>query len=151
MKMNLLGIVLATSLFVGCKEPVPAPEPESLLSLSVDAVSVQYEAQDVVVSVTADGLEINIDAQQSVFAFIGKIQEETHRFAISYHRKLRSKRLSYSELDQIPGIGPKRKADLIKTFKSIHGIKHASMYELERILPKDSAIAVYQYYSDKKE
>ena len=55
MKMNLLGIVLATSLFVGCKEPVPAPEPESLLSLSVDAVSVQYEAQDVVVSVTADG------------------------------------------------------------------------------------------------
>lgn len=101
--------------------------------------------------VTADGLEINIDAQQSVFAFIGNIQEETHRFAISYHRKLRSKRLSYSELDQIPGIGPKRKADLIKTFKSIHGIKHASMYELERILPKDAAIAVYQYYSDKKE
>ena len=101
--------------------------------------------------VTAEGKEINIDAQQSVFALVGTIQEETHRFAISYHRKLRSKRLKYSELDVIPGIGPKRKEDLLKTFKSIAGIKRASLYELERILTKDAAAAVYQHFSEDKE
>lgn len=101
--------------------------------------------------VTAGGQEIKIDAQQAVFALVGSIQEETHRFAISYHRKLRSKRLRYSELDEIPGIGPKRKEDLLKTFKSIAAIKSASMYELERILPKDAATAVYQHFSVDKE
>ena len=101
--------------------------------------------------VTSDGLEIKIDAQQSVFALIGNIQEETHRFAITYHRNLRSKRLRYSELDSIPGIGPKRKEELLKTFKSIAGIKRASLYELERILPKDAAGAVYRHFSEDKE
>lgn len=99
--------------------------------------------------VTPDGSEIKIDNQQSVFALIGNIQEETHRFAITYHRGLRSKRLRYSELDSIPGIGPKRKEDLLKTFKSIAGIKQASLYELERILPKDAASAVYRYFEEK--
>ena len=101
--------------------------------------------------VTPEGHEIRIDAQQAVFALIGNIQEETHRFAITYHRKLRSKRLRYSELDEIPGIGPKRKEDLLKTFKSLAGIKQASLYELERILPKDAATAVYRHFSEKEE
>ena len=101
--------------------------------------------------VTPEGLEIKIDSQQSVFALIGSIQEETHRFAISYHRDLRSRRLRYSELDNIPGIGPKRKEELLKTFKSIAGIKRACLYELERILPKDAALAVYQHFENEGE
>ena len=56
--------------------------------------------------VTPAGEEIRIDNNQAIFALIGQIQEETHRFAITYHRQQRSKRLSYSELDEIPGIGP---------------------------------------------
>ena len=100
--------------------------------------------------VTPDGLEVKIDTHQSVFALIGNIQEETHRFAITYHRDLRSKRLRYSELDGIPGIGPKRKEELLKTFKSLSGIGQASLYELERILPKDAAEAVYRHFADKK-
>lgn len=101
--------------------------------------------------VTPEGKEIKIDAQQAVFAFVGNIQEETHRFAITYHRDLRSKRLRYSELDSIPGIGPKRKEDLLKTFKSLAGIKKASLYELERILPKDAAAAVYRHFLEDEE
>lgn len=101
--------------------------------------------------VTSDGMEINIDSQQSVFSLIGNIQEETHRFAITYHRDLRSKRLRHSELDNIPGIGPKRKEELLKTFKSLTGIRQASLYELERILPKDAAGAVYRHFSEQKE
>lgn len=101
--------------------------------------------------VTSDGREIRIDNQQAVFALIGNIQEEVHRFAISYHRKLRSKRLRYSELDNILGVGPKRKEILLKTFKSISAIRSATLAELERVLPKDAAQAVYQYFKDSEE
>ena len=96
--------------------------------------------------VTADGREIRIDNQQSIFSLIGRIQEETHRFAITYHKKLRSKRLHRSVLDDIPGIGPKRKADLLKTFGSVAAIKSATIADLERILPKDASYRVYQYF-----
>ena len=96
--------------------------------------------------VTPEGAQIAIDSNQSVFAFIGNIQEETHRFAITYHRQLRSKRLKYSALDEIPGIGPKRKQELLKTFKSITAISQADLHELERLLPKDAAAAVYHHF-----
>ena len=101
--------------------------------------------------VTPQGQEIGIDGNQSVFSLIGNIQEETHRFAITYHRKLRSKRLRYSELDTIAGIGPKRKQDLLKTFKSISAISQASLGELERLLPADAAAAVYHHFHSQGE
>ena len=100
--------------------------------------------------VTPDGLEISIAAQQSVFSFIGNIQEEAHRFAITYHRNLRSKRLRYSELDAIEGIGPKRKQDLLKHFKSIAAIKAASMDELLRVLNIPAANSVYKHFHKKE-
>lgn len=98
--------------------------------------------------VTPDGYEIGIDTNQAVFALIGTIQEETHRFAITYHRALRSKRLRYSELDGIAGIGPKRKQELLKVFKSLTAIGAAEIQELERILPKDAARAVYEHFHE---
>lgn len=96
--------------------------------------------------VTPEGLEIRIDAQQAVFSLIGNIQEETHNFAISYHRKLRSKRLRGSALDGIAGIGPKRKEELLKAFRSISAISDASIAELERYLPKNTALEVYRTF-----
>ena len=101
--------------------------------------------------VTAQGEEIAIDSQPALFSFIGQIQEETHRFAITYHRSLRSKRLQYSELDRIPGIGPKRKQELLKQFKSLTAIREASLWELEQLLPKDAARAVYLNYHKEQE
>ncbi len=101
--------------------------------------------------VTPEGEEISIDTNQTVFAFIGSIQEETHRFAISYHRQKRSKRLRYSALDAIPGIGPKRKQELLKQYKSLSAIAQATVPELERLLPKDAAAAVYRYFHNKEE
>ena len=100
--------------------------------------------------VTANGEEIRIDNQQAIFSFIGNIQEETHRYAIDYHRKLRSKRLQYSELDQIPGIGPTRKQELLKQFSSIKAIKMASLEELEHYLPKSAAMAVYTHFHNSE-
>ena len=101
--------------------------------------------------VTPEGMEISIDTNQSVFAFIGTIQEETHRFAITYHRQLRSKRLRYSELDGIAGIGPKRKQELLRQFKSLAAISQATLPQLERILPRDAAAAVYHHFREKEE
>jgi excinuclease ABC subunit C len=101
--------------------------------------------------VTPQGNEIAIVGQQSVFSLIGTIQEETHRFAITYHQTLRNKRLRYSELDQIDGIGPKRKQDLLKAFKSITAISSASLSDLLRILPRDAAQSVYNHFHSKDE
>lgn len=100
--------------------------------------------------VTKNDDEVRIDSNQAVFALIGSIQEEVHRFAITYHRKLRSRRLRYSELDQIPGIGQKRKQELLKTFQSITAIKKADLQELERVLPKNVAAAVYDHFRQKE-
>ena len=101
--------------------------------------------------VTPEGQEIRIDNNQAIFSLVGNIQEETHRFAITYHRSLRSKRLRYSELDEIPGIGPKRKQELLKQFKSLTAIGKATLPELERLLPKDAAAAVYHHFRQKEE
>jgi len=101
--------------------------------------------------VTPEGREIRIDNNQAVFSLIGNIQEETHRFAITYHRQLRSKRLRYSELDSIPGIGPKRKQELLKQFKSLTAIGQATLAELERLLPKSAAAAVYHHFHNHGE
>ena len=101
--------------------------------------------------VSPDGSEIRIDNQQAIFAFIGSIQEETHRFAITYHRKLRSARLRYSELDKIPGVGAARKETLLRAFKSLKGIAGAELFELEQYLPKDVATAVYNHFKKNQE
>ncbi len=101
--------------------------------------------------VTPEGSEIRIDHNPAIFSLIGTIQEETHRFAITYHRQLRSKRLRYSELDRIPGIGPKRKQELLRQFKSLTAIGDATLPELERLLPKDAAAAVYHHFREKQE
>jgi len=96
--------------------------------------------------VTPEGEEIGISANPAVFSFIGRIQEETHRFAITYHRELRSKPLRGSELDKIAGVGEKRKAQLLKHFKSIKAIRAATLEELNKVVPRNTAASVYNYY-----
>ena len=96
--------------------------------------------------VRPDGREIGISAQPAVFALVGRIQEETHRFAITYNPTLRSRRMQGSELDAIPGIGPKRRADLLKAFKSMKQIRAATEAQLRTVLPAQAAQAVYEHY-----
>ena len=101
--------------------------------------------------VTPEGEEISMESQPSIFALIGTIQEETHRFAITYNRELRSKRLRHSQLDTIAGIGTKRKEALLKHFRSISAIGKATTLELESILPKDAAAAVYAHFHKEEQ
>ncbi len=93
-----------------------------------------------------DGREIGISGNTAVFSLIGRIQEETHRFAIEYHHKLHSKNSYGSSLDKIPGIGEARRNKLLKTFKSIKAIEAASEAELAAVVPKNTAKAIYEYY-----
>ena len=98
--------------------------------------------------VTPDGEEIGISGSPAVFAFIGAIQEETHRFAVEYHRSLRSKNSYQSKLDAIDGIGEKRRNALLKSFGSLKAIKAASVEELAKVVPKDAAERVYAHFRD---
>ena len=93
-----------------------------------------------------DGREIGIQAVPALFALIGQIQEETHRFAIEFNRQQRRQRVQSSELDKIPGVGEKRRTQLIKHFKSVKAVKAAPLEELEKVLPKNTALAVYHYF-----
>ena len=102
--------------------------------------------------ITAGGEEIGISHLPFVFSFIGTIQEEVHRFAITFHRDSHRKSVKKSRLDDIPGVGEKRKNDLYKAFKSLKNIENASVEELSRVIPKNAAEAVYaSFHGDKEE
>ena len=92
------------------------------------------------------GGEIGIQQIPAVFALVGRIQEETHRFAIEFQRLQQSKGVKGSALDQIPGVGEKRRNDLLRHFKSIKNIKMASLAALEEAVPKNTARAVYDHF-----
>ena len=106
-------------------------------------------------AVTGAGGEISINSYRSVFTFLGRMQEEVHRFAIGYHRQRRKKSVFKSSLTDIEGIGAVRAKALLKHFGTIANIKNADLRELE-LCPKmthDSAVAVYKYFNntEKKE
>ncbi len=104
--------------------------------------------------VTAQGREIDLHAAPNVFALIGQIQEETHRFAITFHHESHSRSSTRSALDGIPGVGKVRAQALLKTFKSVRAIREADIFALERVLPKDAAASVYLHFhgeTDEKE
>ena len=99
--------------------------------------------------VNSSGHEIGIKSNQAVFALVGSIQEETHRFAIEYQRSLRNEAYA-SELDRIPGVGEKRRTDLIKYFKSVKAIRGASREQLALVVPKNTAAAIYVHFHSEE-
>lgn len=96
--------------------------------------------------------EIKINASSNLFLYLSKIQEEVHRFAISYHRNIRSKGLLVSTLDMIDGIGEVRRKELLKKFGSLKKMKEANIEELEKVVGKEIAknLSVYLKEIDKK-
>lgn len=101
----------------------------------------------------ADLSVIPLERNSQEFFLLQRIQDEVHRFAITFHRQLRSKNSFASKLDQIDGLGPKRKKLLLKEFKSVKNMTAASVEELQKIgLPKNVAENVYRelHKSDKQ-
>ncbi|MBQ3932646.1 MAG: excinuclease ABC subunit UvrC [Lachnospiraceae bacterium] len=95
-----------------------------------------------------NNVEIPIDKTSQGFRLITRIQDEAHRFAITFHRDLRSKGQVHSILDDIEGIGPARRKELIKHFKSIDNIKNASVEELSELstMNEKAAQNVYSFF-----
>jgi len=99
--------------------------------------------------VNADGEEIEISMVGNVFAFVTRIQDEVHRFAITYHRQTHKKDTIKSELDDIKGIGEKRRGLLFEKFRSVENIKNAEYGELESAVGKQTADIIYNYFHGK--
>lgn len=93
--------------------------------------------------------EIGMKVTDEVFKFVTQVQDEVHRFAITYHKKTRSKQQTTSELDEIPGIGEKTKRELIKQFKSIKRLREASFEDINKICATNRATAVYEHFHGK--
>ena len=94
----------------------------------------------------ADGRETGLQQVPALFAMVGRIQEETHNYAIDFHRQRQAGHLKGSALDGVPGIGPKRKAELLRQFKSLKAIRAASVEALAAVVPRPAAQAVYDYF-----
>ena len=93
-------------------------------------------------------VELPIDIHSEAFRLITRIQDEAHRFAITFHRQLRGKGQVRSILDDIPGVGPTRRKELMKHFENIDAIKQASVEELQKLpsMNKKSAEDVYKFF-----
>lgn len=100
--------------------------------------------------VTPDGREIGIVNNQAVFSLIGQIQEETHRFAITYHHESHTRSTMRSALDDIPGVGPKRREALRKHFGTVRAIKEADVDALSAVVPRSTAEAVWNHFHGEK-
>ncbi|MDE6455964.1 MAG: excinuclease ABC subunit UvrC, partial [Dysosmobacter sp.] len=101
--------------------------------------------------VTPEGREIGIVGNQAVFSLIGQIQEETHRFAITYHHESHGKSALRSALDGIPGVGPKRREELRKRLGSVKAVREADVETLAAVVPRKTAEAVWRHFHPESE
>lgn len=91
-----------------------------------------------------NGNQVPIDTKSPLFFLLTRMQDEVHRYAISFHRQVRSKSLFSSILDEVEGIGEARKKKLLNHFKSVKMMKEASLEELEAVIPKNTAAKLYE-------
>ena len=96
--------------------------------------------------VAPSGREIGIQQTQAIFSLVGRIQEETHRFAITFHRESHAKQTIASALETIDGVGEVRRQKLMKHFKTVKAIRNATEAQLAEVIPKNAARAVYLHF-----
>lgn len=107
------------------------------LCLNIPVYGMQKNDKHRICALVSKDKEVEIEKNSNLFHFLEKISEEVHRFTINYHKDIRSKGSLSSKLDNIPGIGEKRRKELIKKFKTLTGIKDASDEELSKVIPKN--------------
>jgi excinuclease ABC subunit C len=92
---------------------------------------------------------VDVKQGSSLFHLLEHIQDEVHRFAITFHRQKRSKSQTHSALDEIPGIGPKTKQELLKKFKSVKRIRAATIEELQTFVGPAKAKKLVEYFKQQ--
>jgi len=123
----------------------------SALNLDIPIAGMVKDERHRTSALLYENVKTELKGSGELFSFIGSIQEEAHRFAIDYHRKLRGKKLSRSVLDGIEGIGEKRKLSLLSYFGSVDAIKAATIQDLNEVsgISINAAKAVHQYFRTK--
>ncbi len=118
----------------------PAPVPEARTEYSYDRAAPKTYAYR----------EVELPLQSPGLMLLRKLRDEAHRFALTYHRKIRDKRVSGSALEEIPGVGPRRKRLLLRTFGSLEAIRRASVEELASVptMTKSMAERVRDYLQE---
>ena len=94
---------------------------------------------------------VGMNTNSELFHILTRIQDEVHRFAITFHRDKRSKRALHSELDEIPGIGPKTKELLLKSFKTLKKIQEADIETISKVIGQKKAELIINYFKNKEE
>lgn len=95
-----------------------------------------------------EGRVLEVSPNSNLFLFFSRIQEEVHRYAITYHRNIKAKGSLSSLLDLVPGIGEVRRKELLKKFGSLKKMKEASIEELSEVLPEDVSKALFDYLKE---
>ena len=95
-----------------------------------------------------EGRVLEVSPNSNLFLFFSRIQEEVHRYAITYHRNIKAKGSLSSLLDLVPGIGEVRRKELLKKFGSLKKMKEASFEELNEVLPDDVSKALFDYLKE---
>lgn len=135
-----LGAALKARDDLGVEVPmVGLAKKQELLFVPTKQPDGSYTYREVVLPLSAPGLML-----------LRKLRDEAHRFALSFHRKIRDKRMNGSALDEVPGIGPRRRRMLLRTFGSVEGIRRASVEEIAAVptMTHQMASKVREYLSD---
>jgi excinuclease ABC subunit C len=111
------------------------------LGLEIPAIGLAKRMEEVYLPGLPDPVRIPRDAE--ALYLLQQVRDEAHRFAVTYHRQLRSKSMVDSVLDEVPGIGPKRKRELIRHFGSLRKIRDAPAEDLAAVVPKNVADDLY--------
>ena len=120
------------------------------LNLNIPVIGLKKDNKHSTSSLLADIpiREINIDKKSNLFYYLERMQDEVHNFTINYHKQIRSKGSLESILDNVEGIGKKRKHELLKKYKTISGICSADINELSKIIPKNNAVKLKEFLNN---
>ena len=119
------------------------------LNLNIPVIGLVKDKTHRTNHIMTDNYEIlEVDKDSKLFLFLTRIQEEVHRYAITYHRNIKAKGALSSMLDVVPGIGEVRKKELLKKFGSLKKMKEASIEELSTIVGKDTAEKLKEYLKE---
>ena len=128
-----------------------AHEVISSLNLDIKIVGLKKNSRHATEAlITEDNKEIPIDHKSNLFFLLERMQDEVHNFTISYHKQIRSKGSLESVLDNVDGIGNKRKIELLKKYKSINKMKEASIDDLVKVIPESVAINLIEFLKNYK-
>ena len=120
------------------------------LYLDIPIVGLKKNDKHTTTALISSDREYTLDKTSDVFHLLTRMQDEVHRFTISYHKDIRSKGSLSSILDNIEGIGDKRKKLLLKKYKTITRLKELSIEELEKDLPSKVAKDLYEFLKEYK-